>query len=169
MNKNINAKTIILIVSTVVLALVAVGTALWLYQLQSQPVAPNVPESQPKATAPSQANCTSSVNFTLAAAGTDSPATPTSTPTPTPTRAIGGPVSPTATLTPTPKPTATSTPAATPTSAASSTSTSGSQATATPTSATSSETLPNVGVSWPVVAGISAGALVLFIGILLAL
>ncbi|OGY09929.1 MAG: hypothetical protein A2782_04475 [Candidatus Blackburnbacteria bacterium RIFCSPHIGHO2_01_FULL_43_15b] len=164
MNKNINAKTVILIVSTIVLALVAVGTAFWLYQLQSQPVAPNVPESKPKATAPSQANCTGGINFTLAAANnTDSPTTPT------PTRAVGGVASPTPSLTPTVAPTAALTSSPVPTSAQGGSGSSGgttSQAKATPAPGTA---LPDVGISWPVLTAVSAGALVLFIGILLAL
>ncbi|MBI4028994.1 MAG: hypothetical protein HY376_01390 [Candidatus Blackburnbacteria bacterium] len=177
MNKNINAKTVILIVSTIVLALVAIGTAFWLYQLQSKPVAPNVPESKPKASEPSRANCTGgSISWTLAQAAqaTDNnPSAPTNTPTPTPTRAIGGVPTNTPTPTPTRTPTATIAPTATPTSGSGSGST-GAQTTPTPTikasgSTTGTETLPNAGVSWPILAAVSTGALVLFIGILLAL
>jgi hypothetical protein len=86
--------TAIILFFTVILAGVAIFTAFRLYQLRSQPVAPNVPSSIPKAqvttTAPTSA-C--SLSFTISATTTPTP-TGTSTATPTPTG--------TSTATPTP-------------------------------------------------------------------
>jgi len=83
--------TILILVTTVVLAGVAIFTAVRLYQLRSQPVAPNVPSSFPKAQEVAS-TCNLAFNLTL----TTSSPTPTPTPTPTAT--------PSSTPTPTPVP-----------------------------------------------------------------
>lgn len=54
--------TAVILLATFILAGVAIFTAIRLYQLRQQPVAPNVPSSQPRA----QTNaCTLSFTFTL--------------------------------------------------------------------------------------------------------
>lgn len=90
----------IIILTTLILAGVAIFTAVRLYQLRSQPVAPNVPSSKPKA----QEASSCSLSFTI---GTTVTATPTVTSTATPTS--------TSTSVPTPTDNATQTPTATPT------------------------------------------------------
>jgi hypothetical protein len=95
------AGTAIILVFTVILAGIAIFTAVRLYQLRQQPVAPNVPSSIPKAqevTTTPNPNCV--LSFTLGATPTP---TPTGTGTPTPT----GTGTPTATPTATPNPSAT--------------------------------------------------------------
>lgn len=89
----------IIILVTLVLAGVAIFTAIRLYQLRNQPVAPNVPSSFPRA-AENAPTC--SLSFTLAVS--------TPTPTPTPTGTPAG----TPTPTPTPTPTGTPGPSSTP-------------------------------------------------------
>lgn len=86
---NKNKITLIISVVTFVLAGIAIFTALKLYQLGQQPVAPNVPGSKPQAHDLTNPSCNA---FTFAIA------TPTPTPTPTPT------VTPTPTPSPTPSP-----------------------------------------------------------------
>lgn len=66
-----NLVTVIILTGTLVLAGIAVFTAIRLYQLRSQPVAPNVPRSTPAAAAPV---CT--LNFTLATASPSPSPTP---------------------------------------------------------------------------------------------
>lgn len=74
--------TIVIILATVILAGVAVFTAIRLYQLRSQPVAPNVPSSMPEAATTNVGRC-SALAFSL---NTGSPTpTPSETTTPTPT------------------------------------------------------------------------------------
>ncbi|MBI2267998.1 MAG: hypothetical protein HYU80_00955 [Candidatus Blackburnbacteria bacterium] len=169
-----NKKTIILIISTVLLAGIAIGTAFWLYRLQTQPVAPTAPKSKPQATQEFN-QCSQTVDFALdtgGGSGSGSTPTPGTTVTPTPTR----------TLTPTPTPTRvpSGTPTPTPTTqpgAATATPTSqpagGSQATATPTkkaqtTTTPTQALPKAGFSWPTVFAVTGGILILIFGILLA-
>lgn len=94
--------TIVIIIATVILAGIAVFTAIRLYQLRQQAVAPTAPESKPEAAAPRA--CTA-LTFNL------SVSTPTSTPTPTATATA------TATATPTATPTTVAAATATPTSA----------------------------------------------------
>lgn len=84
--------TVVILVFTLILAGVAVFTALRLYELRSQPVSPNVPSSIPKA-----GGLACALTFTIS----------TSTGSPTPT--------PTGSGTPTPTPTGNQTPTATPT------------------------------------------------------
>ena len=92
--------TVVILLFTVILAGVAIFTALRLYQLRQQPVAPNVPSSIPRAqevTPPPAGACT--LSFTLSS--TSPSPTPTTTPTGSPTE------TPTATPTGTPGPSAT--------------------------------------------------------------
>lgn len=168
-------KTILLVVSTILLAAVAVGTAFWLYRLQTTPVAPNAPASKPKASTP--VSC-QTIAFSLAGAGSSPTPTPTHAVTPTPTRA------PTAapTTAPTTAPTATPTGGPTSTPGGSSptptTRAVGGVSTPTPTHSANGRaptagqaatSLPDAGVSWPIVLGVSSGAAILLIGLLLAL
>lgn len=92
--------TAIIILATLVLAGIAIFTAIRLYQLRSQPVAPNVPTSFPKA-AEIAPKC--SLSFTLAMATASPTGSPTSSPTGSPTASPTG--SPTASPTGTPAPT----------------------------------------------------------------
>jgi hypothetical protein len=107
---------------TVILAVIALGTAWKLYQAGKEPVAPTAPVSIPKAveepipTPPPEEPCVLTFNV---ATGTPTPGPtatptptgePTSTPTPGPTATPG----PTSTPTPTPKPGVTVTPTPTP-------------------------------------------------------
>jgi len=173
--------TAIIIMFTVVLAGVAIFTAIRLYQLRQQAVAPNVPSSMPRALTPPISNC--SLTFTIEATPTGSP---TATPTPT-----GSP-----TATPTGTATPTSTPVVTPNSCngtcgsdsncnsgltcyngscrnascstdtdcvCSSTSTPASTSSATPAS------LPQSGTSWPTLMGAGLGILVILGSLLLVL
>src|SRR3989304_2259709 len=91
--------TILVLVATLVLAGIAIFTAIRLYQLRQQPVAPTAPTSEPKAATP---NACTALTFTLS--------TPTATPTGSPTATPTG--SPTATPTAPPTATATSPPGA---------------------------------------------------------
>lgn len=135
----------IIILATFILAGVAIYTAIRLYQLRQQPVAPNVPSSIPQA-AEVPGSC-SALAFTV---GTGTPtATPTGTPTATPT---GTPTAtPTGTATPTATPTHTTTPTA--------------SGTPTPTP----PTLPRSGTDWPTIVGVGVGILTILGSLILAL
>jgi len=79
--------TVIILLFTVILAGVAIFTALRLYQLRSQPVAPNVPSSIPRAQEVSPSPTTSgacSLSFTVHLVSPSPTPTPTPTPTPIP-------------------------------------------------------------------------------------
>ncbi len=134
--------TTIIILATILLAGVAIFTAIRLYQLRTQPVAPNVPSSFPQA-----AENTCTLSFSLAAV--------TSTPTSTATA--------TATATSTSTATATATGTATPTS----TGTATPQGTGTP--APTQPSLPSSGTSWPTLVGAGLGIFVILGAFLLAL
>ncbi|HET7099216.1 MAG TPA: hypothetical protein VFI61_03225 [Patescibacteria group bacterium] len=75
--------TFLIILATLVLAGVAIFTAIRLYQLRSQPVAPNVPSSIPKAqeVTPTVPPSSCVLTFSLVATASPSP-TPTATPVP---------------------------------------------------------------------------------------
>ncbi len=118
---------------TVVLAAIAVFTAIRLYQLRKERVAPTAPQEQAQAQLPSP--------------------TPTPKPTSTPTPTTSGSPSGTPSVTPRLSPTASV--SATPTSRLS----------ITPTKAA----LPDAGVSFPTIVGVSAGLLLLTVSVLLAL
>ncbi|OGM22730.1 hypothetical protein A2961_03095 [Candidatus Woesebacteria bacterium RIFCSPLOWO2_01_FULL_39_21] len=166
-----NGLTFAITIATIVLAGVAIFTAIRLYQLRSVPVAPTAPSSEPHAetgsptSTPCEYGSCTKLTFTIATptptgTSTSSPtATPTGTPTSTPTD------------TPTSTPTGSST--ATPTS--SSTSTPTSSSTSTPStsapsqSPTSQPELPQAGVGLPTLVGIGLGGLLLIFAIALVL
>lgn len=142
------AGTAIILVFTVILAGVAIFTAVRLYQLRQQAVAPNVPSSIPQAQEASPSPVSACLlTFTIGA-------TPTGTPSATPTPTGSPTTTPTGTATPTP------TNSATPTSTSSSTPVS---STATPAS------LPQSGTSWPTLMGAGLGILVILGSLLLVL
>ena len=151
--------TVLIVIATVILAGVAVYTAIRLYQLRQEAVAPTAPEESEAAAAVIE-ECTQLV-FTI---GEDPTPTPTEGPTPTPTPTPTGTVTPTPTGTVTPTPTSTPGPTATPTSAP--TETPIAQATPTPTEAAE---LPEAGISYPTIIGAGVGILLLIASLLLAL
>jgi hypothetical protein len=109
--------TALVVIATVILAGVAIFTALRLYQLRQQPVAPTAP-ARPEATAPETMSC-ELLTFTITQ-NTPTPEptgepslTPSSSPTPT-EPPLGG-TSPTPTVSPTSAPTTTPVPSPTPT------------------------------------------------------
>lgn len=142
--------------ATVILAIIAVVTAIKLYQIGKKPVAPTVPKPAP-AREPVEA-CKLAFNI---AQLTPTP-TPTGTVTPTPTATL----TPTPTATPTPGPTATPTPTSTPGPTA--TPTPSPTATPTPTVYVAEVELPEAGFSTPTIGAILGGLLLLGIAILLA-
>jgi hypothetical protein len=92
--------TVIILTFTVILAGVAIFTALRLYQLRQQPVAPNVPSSIPMAQEVAPETC--ALTFTISS-GSPTPTptgTPIETPTPTPTTTPDGSPTPTPAATP---------------------------------------------------------------------
>ena len=130
MNKK-RVVTIIIVVATVILAGVAVFTAMRLFQLRQEAVAPTAPTSQPAAAQNNLVAC-EQLAFTVSAEEpTDTP-TPTTTPTESPTSS------------PTPTPTSTATTTAAPT--------------ATPTA---DPELPEAGVSIPTLISAGLGILVI--------
>lgn len=137
--------TVLIVIATVILAGVAVFTAIRLYQLRQQAVAPTAP-TEPEAAAPVIEECTQ-LAFTI---GEEPTPTPTEGPTPTPTP------TPTGTVTPTPTGTVTPTPTSTP----------GPTATPTPTEAAE---LPEAGISYPTIISAGVGILLLIASLLLAL
>lgn len=116
---NTNQKRMLLIASvlaTIILAIIAVVTAVRLQQVGTEPVAPSVPKSKPKAagepTLPPAPTPGADSQCKIAWVVPSPTPGPSATPTPTPTP---GPSStPTPTLTPTPGPSATPTPTETP-------------------------------------------------------
>ena len=75
--------TIGIILTTVILAGVAIFTALKLYQTRSQSVAPNAPSSKPKAAA-TDAPIACSLSFSMMTPSPSPYPTPTASPSPTP-------------------------------------------------------------------------------------
>ncbi|MDP3994624.1 MAG: hypothetical protein Q8P91_02245, partial [bacterium] len=155
--------TVLIIIATLILAGIAVFTAIRLYQLRKVSVSPTSPESKPKAA--EITSCTA-LTFNLST---------TTTPTPTPTTGAGTPLpSPSGQATPTATPTPTTgpeTPLPSPSGQATPTSTSVVAATATPTPVSVAEepSLPDAGTSLPTVIGIGIGILLLLGSLLLAL
>ena len=158
----------LIVVATVILAGVAIFTALRLYQLRKESVAPTAPESEPAAvTVPIACQA---LQFTITVSPTPTPTSgvtptpsltptatpsPTSSPTPTPTSPpIGGP---------SPTPTATATPTGTPTPTP--TTTQVTQASPTP----GGETLPDAGGGLPTILGASLGILLILFSLALVL
>lgn len=145
----------IIVAATVILAGIAIFTALRLYQLRQEPVAPTAP-TEPRATAPEPIAC-QQLAFTLT---TEEPTpTPTGEPTPTTTSAPTPTEPPVGGTDPTPTPTPTTTPTPTPTS--------GEIAAVSPTPG--GDALPDAGVASPTIFGISLGALLLIMSLMLAL
>lgn len=135
--------TIGIIIATLILAGVAVFTAIRLYQLRKEAVAPTAPTSKPKAQEIPIA-C-QALAFTLGQTPTP---TPTATPTATPTGTPGVTSTPTPVSTATPGPTATPIAAATP---------------------TGEPALPSAGISFPTIFGVGLGTILLIGALLLAL
>ncbi len=131
-----NKAALIIILVTLVLAGVAVFTALRLYQLRQEPVAPNVPQSTPGATSNPTTDACEAVAFTL------EEESPTPTPSSTPQTSNTPVASSTPVASTTPRPSTTSV------------------ATIAPTPA---PTLPPAGVATPTLVGIGA-AIILLIG-----
>jgi hypothetical protein len=168
--------TVVILIITLILAGVAIFTALRLYQLRQQAVAPTAPTSIPKA-----AENACSLSFTLS---TSTP-TPSGSPTPTPSETPTG--------TPTATPTGSPTPSATPNSC---NGTCGSDSncasglscyqgfcrnpscptetdcacpgTSAPTPTPTTPSLPESGTSWPTLVGSGIGILVILGSLLLA-
>jgi len=148
--------TVIIVVSTLILAGIAIFTAIRLYQLRNVSVSPNVPESQPEAAGVVTITRCTPITITCAAISTPTPtASPTATATATPTP------EPTATVTASPHATATATPIRTPTRTPTATSTSIAQTTPLP--------VPATGVSWSSILGIGVGMGAIILSILIAL
>lgn len=107
MNKSKVITTVGIILSTVVLAGIAIFTAIRLYQTRSTPVAPNAPESNPRA----QEVNSCSLTFTISIPTASPTASPTSTATSTATATATATATSTAIATPTEtaSPTATAT------------------------------------------------------------
>ena len=167
----------IIIVATIILAFIAIFSALRLYNLREESISPAAPESVPFADTTSSCQI---VSFTISTptptpTGTITPSptgtitpvpssTPTSTPVPTGTNA------PTATPTSPPVggPSATITPTPSPTSPPGSTSTPTSVSTSAPT-ATPVDELPQAGTSYPTIMLVAAGFVIILFSLLLAL
>ena len=159
--------TALIVIGTVILAGVAIFTALRLYQLRTRPVAPTAPESTPAASEQPQA-C-SELAFTLTLpTNTPTPTTrltttpipsltPTSVPSPTLTPTITPPVGGQPSPTPTPTKIPSVTPTAIPTQIA--------LATVTPTP----PILPQAGVTFPTLILISASLLLIIAALVIAL
>lgn len=150
----------LVVIATVILAGVAIFTALRLYQLRTQPVAPTAPK-RPRAAAPVACQ---QLAFNI------------TTPSPSPTGAITP--TPTGTPAPTSSPTPTETPGASPTPTATLTPTTIAQATATPTQSggiaaaspgPGGETLPDAGTSYITLLSLFAGLLVIIAALILAI
>lgn len=137
--------TILIVIATIILAGVAIFTAIRLYQLRQQAVAPTAPESTPAAAAPQTQACTQ-LAFTISAEEPSPTPTPTGSPSPSPGE------SPTASPTASPTGSPTSSPIA--------------QASPSPTA---EPELPEAGVSYPTVVGAAAGAILILFSLLLAL
>jgi cytoskeletal protein RodZ len=195
---NKNFTTIIIVIATVILAGVAVFTAIKLYQTRQGTVAPNAPTSKPAAAEPSPtATACQALTFTLVSSTPTTTATATATATPTITASpvpqcgtscttnsdcpssmicyVGVCRNPSCT-TSTNCICATATPTATATATATSVvATTAPTATATliaqgpTTTPTSTPQLPTAGVSAPTILGISAGAMFFVIGLILVL
>ena len=183
-----NLVSFLTIFATVILAAVAIFTAIRLYQLRQQAVAPTAPEEPaaeeiaptptasptptPAVELPAAAEeCT--VTFEIGGPPPTATPTPTATNTPTPTATStpAATATPTPTATSTPVPTATATPTPTPTPTGAPTAT----PTPTPTQALAQATpteapeLPDVGIPFPTLLAVLAGFLLIFISLLLAL
>lgn len=162
--------TALIVVATIILASVAVFTAMRLYQLRQSPVSPAVPESEPAASQTPTTNACGTLAFSLSTpsltpTGTLTvTATPTGTPSVTPTSSL----TPTASLSPTQPPRGgpSNTPTNTPTTTTALTSTPSSVLTVTPTS---SDDLPEAGFGLPTTLALVFGSLSLLFALSIAL
>jgi hypothetical protein len=191
--------TALILTVTMILAGVAIFTAVRLYQLGNQPVAPNVPSSIPHAqevTATATPTPTPSGVCTLSFTITTSTPTPTPTPVPQCNTACTSTTQCPSTLTcykangatsgfcrnaqcsseiscicstPTPTPTPTATPTGTPGPSGTPTATPTTAASAATTPGPTAATLPNSGTDWPTIAGAGIGIFVILGSLLLAL
>jgi len=157
-NKGVTA---LVLTATIILAVIAILTAVRLYQLREEPVTPTVPE-QPSAEEPKA--CTE-LTFTLTTPTPTTTATPSATVTSTPTE---GPTStptegPTSTPTEGPTSTPTEGPTSTPTAAVTSISR------ASPTSTPTTAALPAAGISLPTLLGFGIGVLLITLALILAI
>ena len=148
--------TIAVVIATFVLAGIAIFTALRLYKLRQQAVAPTSPESKPSAqevsTLPDTLPAQDSTRILVFTIEEVIAATPTPSPTPPP---VGGPATsptPTPTASPSPTPTPSPSPIA--------------QASPSPTA---EPALPPAGIGFPTVLGVGAGLALIIITLLLAL
>jgi hypothetical protein len=167
------------VLSTVILAGVAIFTAYRLYQLRTRPVAPTAPESRPSAgeiqpESQEPISC-EALTFNLTEEPSITPTgslTPTVTPTVTVTPTLTPTVSPTLTVTPTTSPTPTDTPlggtSPTPTTSPTVTPTTAEIAQVSPTPDTGT-TLPDAGMGLPAIIGIFTGILLMIAALVLAL
>lgn len=160
-----NGVTVVILIATLILAGIAVFTAIRLYQLRQEPVALNQPASTPAAQGNELENSQCKLSFTIQLATSS----PTGSASPT-TSASSSPVS-SPTISPTTAPTATPTqpptggnPTPTP-KTPSPTATAAVQTTSSPTPIG----LPNAGVTLPTLLGIVAGILLLSSAVLIAL
>lgn len=161
-----NAVTIVILIATLILAGIAVFTAIRLYQLRSQPVALNAPASTPAAqddddNDQQQSQCKLAFTINLATPTASASSSPTSAPSASPTAKATA----TPTATPTEPPTGGTSPTPSSTPASSSTATPVSQVSPTSTPVG----LPDAGVALPTLLGIMAGILLLGSAVLIAL
>ena len=142
-----NKFTIIgIVTTTIILAGIAIFTAVKLYQTRYKIVAPNIPSSRPSAQEIGTTPSTCQLNFTISTTAiveNISTGSPSSSPSPTATSTI--------------KATGTASPTATSTTAVK---------TSTPTTEPS---LPNAGTTWPTIFGVGFGLLIIVGSLLLAL
>jgi len=142
--------------ATVILGIIAVVTAIKLYQLREVPVAPTVPKPAPAREPVEACKLTfniSAVTPTPTPTGTITP-TPTGSPTPTPTLTGTPTPTPTGTITPTPTGTITPTPTLPPG--------------VTPTPTPTQVELPKAGVAFPTLGAILGGLLLIGMSIIIA-
>ena len=161
--------TALIIIGTVILAGVAIFTALRLYQLRTRPVAPTAPESTPAASEEPQPEACQQLAFTLTVPSiTPTPTIPVTT-TPQPSLTPTSVPSPTLTPTVTPpvggQPSSTPTPTKVPTTTPIPTTTQISTATSTPTP----PILPTAGVTFPTLILLSASLLLIILSLVIAL
>jgi len=165
--------TAIIVVATIILAGIAIFTAVRLYQLRDESVSPATPESEPAANGvrPSPPDSGTISCTSLAFSLTTQTPTPTGsiTSTPTPTNSITSTPTPTSQNTPTPTNSVTSTP--TPTNSTdnsptpTSTSVGGTSSTVTPTEAE----LPPAGIGAPTIVGFVLGGMLIVFSLVIAL
>ena len=159
--------TVLTVIVTLILAGVAIFTAVRLYQLGQEPVAPTAPASKPEASEPKTISCEQLVFSITTDDDPEEEVSPTLTPiptvtlTPTPSDAPIGGNDPTPTLTPTPQVNSTSTPTLTPTPT--------SQPLAQNTSGIDGQILPDAGISTPTIFGLLLGILVITAALILAI